>query len=81
MANLVPTNPDIRFSRAEDKAKASKDYVLDSVRIKKAKANLHAKAELGWWSKTFGTQLNTAKSLKTLTGVQTVAAFITAPIF
>ena len=28
-----------------------------------AKANLHAKAELGWWSKTF-TQLNTAKKFK-----------------
>ncbi|HNG47560.1 MAG TPA: PLxRFG domain-containing protein, partial [Agitococcus sp.] len=54
-----------RFSRAEDKAKAAKDYVLDSVRISnKAKANLHAKAELGWWSKTIGTQLNTAKKFK-----------------
>ena len=31
-----PTNPDIRFSRAEDKAKAAKDYVLDSVRIKRS---------------------------------------------
>ena len=59
-----PTNPDIRFSRGEEpsKAKQAADYVLDSVRIsQEAKANLVAKAELGWWHKTFGTQLNTAK--------------------
>ena len=42
-----PINPDIRFSRAEDKAKAAKDYVLDSVRIKRQVAeNLHAKPDI-----------------------------------
>ena len=55
----------IRFSRAEDKAKAAKDYVLDSVRIKKeVAANLNAKKELWWWHKTFGTQQNTAIQYK-----------------
>jgi hypothetical protein len=55
----------IRFSRAEDKAKAAKDYILDSVRIKKeVAANLNAKKELGLWHKTLGTQQNTAIQYK-----------------